>query len=122
MSGVLDMANHIDGVFQSAPVKVIAYTAGAYDADGIWVPGAEIQENYTATIQPLNDREVDNLIRAGVRLLDPRKIYINSGDLEKLKLTYDMEFLGQRYKIIRSDIRPWRTYAKITVSRYDEQP
>lgn len=121
MSGPLDFAGHIDGVFQSAPVTVKAYTEGHYDDDGIWVPGAAINETYTANIQPLNDREMDNLMRAGIRLLDPRKVYINSGDLEKLLLTYDMEFLGAKWKIIRSDIRPWRTYAKIVVSRYDDQ-
>lgn len=122
MSGPLDMGGHIDDVFASPPVEVKAFTEGDYDDEGIWVPGAPINEAYTATVQPLNDREADNLMRAGVRVLDPRKVYINSGDLEKLKLTFDMEFLGQRWKIIKSDIRPWRTYAKVIVSRYDEQP
>lgn len=122
MSGPLDMGGHIDGVFQSQPVTVIAYTQGHRDDDGIWVSGVPIDETYTATIQPLRDRELDNLMRAGKRILDSRKIYINSGDLAKLKLSHDMEFLGQRWEIIDSDIRPWRTYAKIVVSRYDEQP
>lgn len=122
MSGPLDMGGHIDDVFASPPVEVTAFTQGDYDDEGIWVPGTPISEAYTATVQPLNDREADNLMRAGVRVLDPRKVYINSGDLEKLKLTFDMEFLGQRWKIVKSDIRPWRTYAKVIVSRYDEQP
>lgn len=122
MGGPLDMGGHIDGVFASPPVTVKANEGGGYDDEGIWVPGTPIEEAYTATIQPLSDREVDNLMRAGVRLLDPRKVYINSGDLEKLRLVSDMEFLGQRWLIIRSDIRPWRTYAKIIVSRYDSQP
>lgn len=121
MSGPLDMGGHVDDVFRSPDVEVKAYTQGYYDDDGIWVPGTATSETYTANIQPLNEREIDNLMRAGIRLLDPRKIYINSGDLTKLKLTYDMEFLGAKWKIIRSDIRPWRTYAKIVVSRYDDQ-
>lgn len=122
MGGPLDMGGHIDGVFASPPVTVRAYTQGGYDEEGIWVPGTPIEETYTATIQPLTDREIDNLMRAGVRLLDPRRVYINSGDLEKLRLVSDVEFLGQRWLIIRSDIRSWRTYAKIIVSRYDSQP
>lgn len=121
MSGPLDFANHIDDVFASPPVTVKAFAAGHRDEFGIWVPGAPIGETYTATIQPLRDRELDNLLRAGKRILDSRKIYINSGDLEKLKLSNDIEMLGQQWEIIDSDIRPWRTYAKIVVSRYDEQ-
>ncbi|MBR8654198.1 hypothetical protein KDH83_12930 [Achromobacter sp. Marseille-Q0513] len=121
MSGPLDMRGHIDGVFGSRAVTVKAYAEGHYDDDGIWFAGAPIEETYTANIQPLNDREAENLMRAGVRLLDPRKLYINSGDLEKFKLTYDLEFLGALWKIVRSDIRPWRSYAKVVVSRYDDQ-
>lgn len=121
MNDTLSMTGHIDDVFSSGSVTVKAYTEGHYDGDGIWVLGTEIDEDYTATIQPLNEREVDNLMRAGIRLLDPRKIYINSGDLTKLILSYDMQFLGALWKIIRSDLRPWRTYAKVVVSRYDNQ-
>ena len=117
----LSMAGHIDSVFQSEPVTVKAYTSGHYDDDGIWVPGTATEETYTATIQPLRDRELDNLLRAGKRILDTRKLYINSGDLEKLKLSHDMEFLAVRWEIIDSDIRPWRTYAKVGVSRHDNQ-
>lgn len=122
MSGPLDMGGHIDGVFRSQRVTVRAYTQGRRGDDGIWVPGTPRTESYSANIQPLSDREADNLLRAGVRLLDPRKLYINSGDLAKLELIHDMEFLGTRWRIVRSDIRPWRSYARIVVSRYDEQP
>jgi len=121
MNDTLSMAGHIDDVFSSGSVTVKAYTEGHYDGDGIWVRGVEIDEDYTATIQPLTEREVDNLMREGIRILDPRKIYINSGDLTKLVLSYDMQFLGALWKIIRSDIRPRRTYAKVVVSRYDNQ-
>lgn len=121
MSGPLDMGGHIDSVFASASVEVKAFTQGGYDDEGIWVPGAPITEAYTATIQPLRDRELENLMRAGKRILDSRKLYINSGDLTKLVLSHDMEFLGARWEIIDSDIRPWRTYAKVVVSRYDDQ-
>lgn len=121
MSGPLDMGGHIDDVFASPPVVVKAFTQGHRDAKGHWVPGQPIEETYTATTQPLSWREADNLLRAGVRLLDARKVYINSGDLEKLIPVAQMEFLGQRWRIVQTDIRPWRTYAKIVVSRFDEQ-
>lgn len=117
----LSMSNHIDGVFRTDSVLVKAYLQGSYDSDGIWTPGTEVSESYTATVQPLSERELDNLMRAGERILDPRKVYINSGDFSKLLLSSDIEFLGQRWKIIRSDIRPSRAYAKIIVSRYDQQ-
>ena len=121
MNGPLDMGGHIDDVFASPAVVVRAYTQGRRDEHGIWKPGLPIEESYTATAQPLSEREADNLMRAGVRLLDPRKVYINSGDLEKLVPVAEMEFLGQRWRIVRTDIRPWRTYAKVVVTRYDEQ-
>lgn len=117
----LDFAGHIDSVFRSESVQIKAYTEGKRDSDGIWVPGTPVTEDYTATIQHLGERELDNLIRAGLRILDPRKIYINSGDLDKLQLANDVEFLNQKWRIVRSDIRPWRTYAKLIVSRYDDQ-
>lgn len=117
----LSMSNHIDGVFQTDSVDIKAYLQGSYDNNGIWVPGQITSEAYTATVQPLSERELDNLMRAGERILDPRKIYINSGDFTKLLLSSDVEFSGQRWKIIRSDIRPSRRYAKIIVSRYDQQ-
>lgn len=121
MSGPLDMGGHIDDVFASPSVTINAFEEGHRDDYGIWVPGTPITETYTATTQPLRDRELENLLRAGKRILDSRKAYINSGDLEKLKLSHDIEMLGQRWEIIDSDIRPWRTYAKLIVSRYDDQ-
>lgn len=121
MSDTLSMAGHVDDVFRSPDVTLSAYTQGRHDADGIWAPGAPITEAYVANIQPLSEREVDNLMRAGVRIVDGRRVYINSGDLTKLVLAYDLEFLGARWLIVKSDIRPWRAYAKLVVSRHDDQ-
>lgn len=119
--GALDMAGHIDSTFKSVDVVLSAYTAGHYDDNGIWQQGVEINETYTANVQPLNDRELNNLLLAGIRTLDVRKVYINSGDLEKLKLAYDINFIGAQWLILQSDIRPWRNYAKLVVNRFDDQ-
>lgn len=113
------MGGHIDDVFKSIDVNLI-YSTGQY-VNGIWQAGATQSIAYTATVQPLNERELDNIERGGQRILDSRKIYINSGDYEKLALAQEFEFLGQLWKIFRSDVRPWREYAKIICVRYDDQ-
>lgn len=116
----LIMSGHIDAVFRSIPLELRYESAGGY-VDGIWVDGASVSINYVANIQPLNDREIDNLLRAGERIVDGRKVYINDGDLASLRLGQDMFFDGQLWKIIRSDVREWRRYSKTIVSRYDQQ-
>ena len=115
------MQGHIDDVFKSTDVELLAYTQGHYDEFGIWQQGQELKSEYTANVQPLNDRELNNLLLAGIRTLDARKVYINSGDLTALKLAYDVNFLGVQWLIKDSDIREWRNYAKLIVSRYDDQ-
>lgn len=117
----LSMSGHIDGVFQTVDVTVIADSGGGY-VDGIWSPGVSVATVFPkVTIQPLNDRELDFIMRAVQRINDVRKLYINNGDLEALVLNDDVEFLGQRWKIIKRDVRPWRKYAKLIVDRYDNQ-
>lgn len=116
----LTMAGHIDGVFKSVDVTVVTQTQGGY-VDGIWVDGVSTTEAYTANVQPLSERELDNLFRAGERIVDGRKVYINTGDFAKLRIANYAEFLGQKWKIVRSDVREWRRYAKLVVSRFDDQ-
>lgn len=114
------MGGFVDAVFQSVPVSIEYETGGGY-VDGIWIDGTTETVSYIANIQPLTEREIDNLFRAGERVIDGRKVYINDGDLAKLELGQDLLFLNERWKIVRRDIRAWRSYAKITVSRYDIQ-
>lgn len=115
------MTNHIDAVFRTVDVELRRDVDGTY-ADGIWVPGVpEVTLFKNVTIQPINEKELDNLFRAGQRIIDGRKLYINNGDLTKLELAQEVWFIGEKWKIVKSDIRPWRQYAKIMVSRYDVQ-
>jgi hypothetical protein len=117
----LSMSGQIDGVFQTVPVTVKTETGGGY-VNGVWVDGTLTSTVFPrVTIQPLNDNELDLLLRAETRILDVRKLYINSGNLSVLELNEDVEFLSQRWKVIRRDYRPWRKYVKLIVDRYDDQ-
>lgn len=115
----ISMAGHIDATFRSVTALHIS-KSGAY-VDGVWIPASGEPVPFPANVQPLNDREIGFLQQGGERVLDPRKVYVNSGDLESIKLGDEWEFLGQRWKTIRLDNRPWHNYCKITVDRYDDQ-
>lgn len=117
----LIMSGFVDGVFRSIPLELRYEIAGGY-VNGVYVPGAKVSIPYVANIQPLSEREIDNLFRGGERVVDGRKVYINDGDLKSLRLGEDMWFDGQLWKIIKSDVREWRRYSKTIVSRYDPQP
>jgi hypothetical protein len=120
----LDMGGFIDADFQSIPANQISVAGGDYDSDGIWEDGTETPLPYVVTIQPLNDRELNNLNIGGERVEDYRKIYVNDGDFHALNpkafWEFDANNVGvQRYKVIKSDIRVWRSYAKIMVALID---
>lgn len=115
----LDMKNHIDNVFKSVPATHIGKSF-AY-VDGLPVETVSPPVPFQVNIQPLNDKEIDFLRQGGERVIDPRKVYVNSGDLNAIQLAGEWVFLGQRWKIIRTDNRPWRNYCRVTVDRLDVQ-
>jgi hypothetical protein len=82
----------------------------------------ELREPFNANVQSATDREIDFLSQGGERLVDVRRLYISDGNMQNIDDTGDWEFLGQRFKTIKSDNRYWRGYCKVFVSRYDEQP
>ena len=120
----LDMSGFIDADFKSIPANQITQTGG-YDGDGIWDSGIDSPPiPYDVNVQTLNDRELNNLNIGGERVEDYRKLYINDGDFHALSpkafWDFDANNVGtQRYKVIKSDIRKWRSYAKITVVLID---
>ena len=118
----LNMQGHIDSVFTSGEVVFLVKTNGGWTPYGDPIePAIERVPYVLANVQPLRDRELQNLLMAGKRVGDTRKIYVNTGDLAKLTLATGVEFEGQLWEIIESDIRPMRMYAKVVVSRYDNQ-
>lgn len=116
----LDMFGHIGDVFKSIPANRIAKTGGAY-VNGIWVDGTETSTPHDVTIQPASDKEIAVLSSGSERILDMRRVYVNDGVLASISQADDWVFDGLRFKTVKLDNRPWRNYAKIIVSRYDDQ-
>lgn len=115
----LSMGGHIDATFRSSYVMHIAITEQYVDGISTKIESPPVQ--FPANIQPLSDRDIGFLQQGGERILDPRRLWVNSGDLESIKLGDEWEFLGQRWKTIRLDNRPWNKYCRVTVDRNDDQ-
>jgi len=118
------MLGHIDSTFRSISASRVEKT-GAYDGDGIWQETTSISSSHSVNIQPLNNRELQNLDIGGERINDVRKIYVNDGDLNNIKPSdlwqFDEGHGVQVYKTIALDCRPWNNYCKAIVSRNDDQ-
>lgn len=114
----LSMEGHIDSVFVSVPAVRTA-SSGAF-VDGIFDPDLWIATPHTVNIQPVTDRELDFLQQGGERIVDARRIYVNSGDLQSIDHTGTWAFLGQQWKAHKCDNRYWRNYVKVIVSRIDQ--
>ena len=118
----LNMTGHIDGMFKSVEAtRTYQSAAGAY-VNGIWQPGATTTDTYHVNVQQVSDRELNFLSQGLERVLDYRRIYVNSGNLNSITLDGTWEFIGQKWKTVKLDNRPWRKYCKIIVSRIDDQP
>jgi len=120
MSRALSMQGHIDSTFRSTSGNARHHPKGGAYVDGLWVAQTFPSVDFPANIQPLNDKEIDFLPQGGERIIDSRKIYINSGNMEAIQLDGEWEFLGQRWKIARTDNRPWNNYCKVIVYRIDK--
>ena len=118
----LDMQGHIDDVFESFQAVRYSKTGGSRDADGVWVPGSETTSNHSVTAQPVSDREFNALSNGNERIQDTRKIYVNDGVDASIQEADEWEFLGQRWRCLSLDNRPWRNYCKAVVTRLDVQP
>ncbi len=93
-------------------------TAGRY-VEGVWVPGAETRKSFRANVQPASDREIAFLTNGGERIVDARRLYIND-DVGDVDLSGLFEFKGQRWKPVKIDNRPKRSYCKVIVARVDQ--
>lgn len=117
---VLNMTGCVDGVFQSVPATRTTTAGGSY-VDGVWVPAPPVTTSFTVNIQQVSQQELDFLSKGGERVVDVRRIYINSGPLDTIDETGEWTFLGKRWKAVRVDNRYWRNYCKCIVERIDDQ-
>ena len=115
----LSMLGHVSGDLSSGQISFV--TSVRTFVDGIETLAKSNTLTYQANIQPMSAKEVQHLGVGLERIRDYRKIYINSGDLNKLDTldygTGHIEMLGHRWKVIFSDIRPNRNYCKLVVAR-----
>lgn len=116
----LSMKGHIDSVFVSAPAKRIREVGSSY-VNGKWVDGSETTTSHKVTLQPLSEREIQNLNIGAERIGDMRKIYVNDGGDHKLNDNWLFAGVDGLFKSVHVDNRPWRNYCKIIVSRIDDQ-
>lgn len=114
------MRGMIDAVFESVDATMTSYEA-AY-VDGILSNVSTFSGAYVVNVQPASDKEIEWLERGGERTVDVRRIYVNDGDLEQITLGAIWEFLGQKWKAVKTDNRPWRNYCKCIVTALDDQP
>lgn len=121
----LDMLSHIDDTFVStdsiAGATRYAKSGGSY-VDGIWVEGVETPSTHTVNLQPLSDREIQNLSIDSERITDYRKVYVNDGDLYSIREADEWEFdnVDGRFKAHALDNRPTRNYCRIIAVRIDD--
>lgn len=117
---MLDMVGHIDDCFESVTATRTSQP-GSY-VDGKWVETPGISEPHVITLQPVSEKELDNLSKGGERIVDARKIYVNDGDLYSISPSDDwvLDSIDGIFKTVKLDNRPWRNYCKIIVSRKDD--
>jgi len=120
VNAILDMFGTIDDAFGTVVSTRTPIIAGY--ADGLPSVTYGVPTQHKVTIQPLSDRDINSLDMGGERVIDMRKIYVNDGDLYSIRPADEWIFTGidGTFKSIQSDLRPWRNYAKIIVSRTDD--
>jgi hypothetical protein len=118
----LDMTGHIDSVFESVAATRTSYTGGGF-VNGLWVEGTSSTTPHTVTIQPATDKEIDAIEKGGERIVDARRVYVNDDEIALAKISQAdvWAFLGEKWKCHKIDNRPWRTYCKLIVARFDVQ-
>lgn len=122
----LNFAGFVDNTFQSViPATRTSRTGGAYDSNGIWVPGTPTLTEHKVNVQPMSEREISFLELGGERTHDIRKVYVTDGDLYSISESDTWTFQANQgmqgtYKTISVDNRPWRNYCKIIMSRIDD--
>ena len=117
----LSMFNHVSGDLHSGTIEFVKKKRTF--VDGIEQGSIVSRTRYSANIQPLNAKEITSLGQGLERVVDYRKVYINTGDISKLDCLDDgtsvICYGGREWKVISTDIRISRNYAKLIIVRKD---
>lgn len=114
----LNMRNHVSGDLKS--ISINRFTkSGAY-VDGYWIEDIVSSGTFDANIQPLNSREIKDLGIGLERIGDIRIVHVNNA-VEDISLKDQWEFLGQKWKTMDVDNRPWRNYCRLMLERIDNE-
>lgn len=120
MTTSLSMDAFMDDDFTSSNATRMYRTNGGY-VEGLYQEGTEVTTSHRVNIQPLNPEDINFLELGGQRIVDTRKIYVNSGDVFNLSDIWEFESLDGQFKCLSLDDRGLfgRSYAKIYVTRLD---
>lgn len=118
------MLGHIDDTFVSTDAISGAtryFKSDGEYIDGIWQEGIDTNSQHTVTLQPLSDKQIQNLAIDSERITDYRKVYVNDGDLYSVREADEWEFdnVDGRFKAHALDNRPTRNYCRIIAVRID---
>lgn len=116
---VLDMSGQIDDVFTSHVGMRVTDTGGR--VEGKWVDSLSDSEPFNVTVQSASDREIQTLVSGGERVVDLRRVYPAEGDITSHQRGQLWTFSGidGTFRVVALDVRPWRNYCKLLVSRND---
>lgn len=114
----LNMRRHVSGDLKSA--RINRFTKSGQYVNGYWVEEITPSGSFDANIQPLNSREIKDLGIGLERIGDIRIVHINT-NVESISLKDQWEFLGDRWKTMDVDNRPWRNYCRLMLERIDNE-
>jgi hypothetical protein len=131
----LAMGGFIDPFFASAPaggVELVTPQPGGYTGPGnSWEDGGPpaAETLRLVNIQPVNPKEATILINEGgaTKAEDMRAVYRNDGgtfretddeSMAQILRFADATGTTREWRVISTDNRPWRRYAKAIVTRY----
>lgn len=116
----LNMKGHVSGKLKTGTGTRTARN-GSY-VNGRYVEGAQSKTKHTITIQAAPSKDIMSLENGGERIIDPRVIYINDGELTSVSPAdlWTFNMLTGTYKTLKMDSRPWANYCKLIVSRIDD--
>ena len=110
--------------FANVTCTLIDASNGDYDSDGLWDDGEIVETTFKAAVQPMNEKEIESLEFSSQRVIGSIKIYPEFYQYFQLspymRIKVDLGSGMREYRIVKTDLRPWNSYAKIICNLLDE--